>query len=414
MRMFTVVTTNRAPGLRSEAVRESNLSTILRELHGAGTASRTDLVERTGLTRSSVHALVGELASFGLVAEERPAPDGSPGRPSTVVRADPTRNVVLAIEVLVDSLAVAAFGLGGVEVHAEHMERPRDRTTPEQTVVDVGDLYRRVVAMLDPACAVYSVGIAAPGLVRQSDQMVVLAPNVGWKNLPLPAMLLNKCGLDLPVVVDNEAALAALAETRRGAAINLDSVLCVWGEVGIGGGIVSDGQLMKGASGFAGEIGHLPINLDGVLCRCGAIGCLETELGEESLLRRAGRQPDGGRAALTALFADAAAGVPGVIEALAEQGRWLGIGLAGVINLLDPNVVVLGGYLGEAMPFLVESMHVELDARSIAAIGRSLSVVPGACGPHAPLMGAAELAWESVIANPIESLDHRVLASELH
>ncbi|MGZ0178114.1 MAG: MarR family transcriptional regulator, partial [Acidimicrobiales bacterium] len=82
-------------------MRESNLSTILRELHGAGTASRTDLVERTGLTRSSVHALVGELASFGLVAEERPAPDGSPGRPSTVVRADPTRNVVLAIEVLV-------------------------------------------------------------------------------------------------------------------------------------------------------------------------------------------------------------------------------------------------------------------------------------------------------------------------
>jgi len=348
MRTSTVLTTSRAPGLRSEAVRESNLSTILRELHGAGTASRTDLVERTGLTRSSVHALVGELASFGLVAEERPTPDGSPGRPSTVVRADPKRNVVLAIEVLVDSLAVAAFGLGGVVVHEEHMERPRDRTTPEQTVVDVGDLYRRVVAKLHPACAVYSVGIAAPGLVRQSDQMVVLAPNVGWKNLPLPAMLLNECALDIPVVVDNEATLAALAETRRGAAMNLNSVLCVWGEVGIGGGIVSDGQLMQGASGFAGEIGHLPINLDGVLCGCGSIGCLETELGEESLLRRAGRPPDGGRAALTALFADAAAGVPGVIEALAEQGRWLGIGLAGVINLLDPNVVVLGG--GHAVP----------------------------------------------------------------
>ena len=193
-----MVTTSRAPGLRSEAIREANLSAILREVHGTGTASRTDLVASTGLTRSSVGALVGELASFGLVVEERPTPDGSPGRPSTVVRANPTRNVVVAIEVLVDSLTVAAFGLGGVALHSEHMDRSRDQTTPEQTVLDVGDLYRRVVARLDPACAVYSVGIAAPGLVRQSDQTVVLAPNVGWQNLPLPRMLLDACGLDVP------------------------------------------------------------------------------------------------------------------------------------------------------------------------------------------------------------------------
>lgn len=250
-------------------------------------------------------------------------------------------------------------------------------------------------------------------LVRQSDQMVVLAPNVGWQNLPLPRMLLVECGLDLPVVVENEAALAALAETRRGAALNLDSVLCVWGEVGIGGGTVSGGQLMQGASGFAGEIGHLPINLDGERCGCGAIGCLETELGEESLLRRAGRPPNGGRAALTELFADAAAGKPSVIDALAEQGRWLGIGLAGVINLLDPDVVVLGGFLGEALPFMVDTMKAELDTRSIAAIRRDLSVVAGACGSHAPLLGAAEMAWERVISNPLESLERRMFVSEL-
>ncbi|MBT6444105.1 MAG: ROK family protein [Acidimicrobiaceae bacterium] len=249
--------------------------------------------------------------------------------------------------------------------------------------------------------------------MRQSDQMVVLAPNVGWQNLPLPRMLLVECGLDLPVVVENEAALAALAETRRGAALNLDSVLCVWGEVGIGGGTVSGGQLMQGASGFAGEIGHLPINLDGERCGCGAIGCLETELGEESLLRRAGRPPNGGRAALTELFADAAAGKPSVIDALAEQGRWLGIGLAGVINLLDPDVVVLGGFLGEALPFMVDTMKAELDTRSIAAIRRDLSVVAGACGSHAPLLGAAEMAWERVISNPLESLERRMFVSEL-
>jgi len=408
-----VVTVSRAPGLRSEAVREANLSTILRELHGCGNASRTNLVERTGLTRSSVHALVGELSSFGLVVEARPPPDGSPGRPSTVVSANTTRNVVIAIEVLVDSLAVAAYGLGGVMVECEQMERSRDRVTPERTIADVGELYRQVVTRLDPACALYGVGIAAPGLVRQRDQVVVLAPNVGWTDLPLPELVLAECGLDIPLAVENEAALAALAESRRGAAMHLDCVLCVWGEVGIGGGIVSNGQLMQGASGFAGEIGHLPINLDGAKCGCGAVGCLETELGEESLLRRTGRPADGGRAALAALFADAEAGVPDVIAVLAEQGRWLGIALAGAINLLDLDAVVLGGHLGEALPFLGDAMHVELGARSLASTGRSLSILAGACGPHAPLMGAGELAWESAIASPLSSLTKRVFASDL-
>lgn len=113
------------------------------------------------------------------------------------------------------------------------------------------------------------------------------------------------------------------------------------------------------------------------------------------------------------LLADASDGMPSVMQALAEQGRWLGIGLAGVINLLDPDVVVLGGFLGEALPFMADAMQTELDARSIAAIRRSVVVVAGVCGPHAPLLGAAELAWESVISNPVEGLDHRILASEL-
>ena len=408
-----MVTPSRSPGLRSEVVRESNLSTILRNLHLAGDTSRADLGAHTGLTRSSVGALVGDLCDFGMVAEERATPDGSPGRPSTVVRPVPQRNAVISVAVLVDSIAVSAIGLGGVSLCTEQVDRPRSRTSIDQTVIDIGELYRKVVAQLDPVCSVYGIGVAVPGLVRRSDNMIVLAPNVGWSDLALSQRLLDEFGADLPVVVENEAAVAALAESRRGAATEVGDVLCLWGEVGIGGGIVSNGTLMQGASGFAGEIGHVPINLEGSLCGCGATGCLETELGEGKLLRRAGRDPDGGRVALSALFADATAGLPTALDALAEHGRWLGIGLAGMVNMLDPDAVVLGGFLGDALPHLEATMQAELESRALRAIYGSLEVVASTCGPHAPLMGAAELAWDSVIESPLHALDDRVPATAL-
>ena len=405
--------TSSSPGMRSEAIREANLSSVLRAVHLDGVSSRTELVGQVGLTRSSVGALVGDLVSFGLCVEERADPDGSPGRPSTVVRPVTDRNVVIAIDILVDSIAVAAVGLGGVVLHAEREDRPRGRTKPDQTIDDLTHLYRRVIAQLDPTGAVYSIGVAVPALIREPGSEVVLAPNLGWVDVPLPALLREKLKVDLPIAVENEAAAAALAESRRGAAVGRSHVLCVWGEVGIGGGIVEHGQIYRGASGFAGEIGHLPLNLDGSKCGCGAVGCLETELGEQSLLRRAGFDPDGGRGELSALFAGAEQGDPTVLDALREHGRWLGIGLGGVINLLNPEVVVLGGFLGEAMPFMETAMRPELHHRSLDAVMQSLDVVPGECGPNAPLLGAAEQAWDFVIARPSASLDQRVAVSKL-
>jgi len=405
--------TSRSVGLRNEAVREANGSLILRAVHMAGVVSRTDLVSSVGLTRSSIGALVGDLVGYGMVTEERARPDGSPGRPSSVVSAASSQNVVIALEILVDSIAVSAVGIGGVDLFSERADRERGRISAEQTTDDLVDLYRKVLAQLDPSCAVYGIGAAVPAQIRAHDNQVILAPNLGWHDLALADMLRQKMQVDLPISLENEAAAAALAESRRGAAVGFESVLCVWGEVGIGGGIVSGGRLHQGASGFAGEIGHLPINLQGERCGCGAIGCLETEVGEESLLRRAGRPTDGGRTGLGALFTDAHAGDSVALEALAEHGRWLGIGLGGLINLLDPNVVVLGGFLGEAMPFLRATMEPELEHRALASIRESLQVVPGECGPNAPLLGAAERAWDDIIAHPSQSHAQRVLVADL-
>lgn len=387
-------------GLRSEAVRVSNLSTILRELHLLGPASRSDLVARTGLSRSAVGALVSELADLGFAREERALADGSPGRPSPIVVPRSEHQVVLGIEVLVDSVAVAAVGLGGVILQQVRRDRPRAAMPVGSTVRDLAGLMKQVIDDLDSECRLHGVGVAVAGLVRRSDNCVLVAPNIGWHEVPLGALIASATGLELPVVVANDADLVAVAESRRGVAVGLAHVLCVSGEVGVGGGLIADGVSITGSTGLAGEVGHMPVNPTGHKCRCGAVGCWETEIGEEAMLSRAGRPPAGGRAATNGVLADAARGIEPAASALAEVGRWLGIGLAALINILGPEVVVLSGLLGRAYPFVAATMTSELDQRLMQAIRETVVVVPSMLGGDAALLGAAELAWDTALADP--------------
>ena len=166
--------------------------------------------------------------------------------------------------------------------------------------------------------------------------MVSMAPNLGWRDEPLGDRLTTALDLPVPIAFANESDLAALAEHRRGAARGIDDVLLVWGSVGVGGGLIVDGAPLTGSAGYSGEVGHIPVNPDGLPCRCGSTGCWETEVGSSALLRRAGRPPEGGHEAVDAVLAAAGAGDPIALAAFAETGRWLGIGLAGAINVLNP------------------------------------------------------------------------------
>ena len=138
-------------------------------------------------------------------------------------------------------------------------------------------------------------------------------------------------------------------------------MLFISGEVGVGGGLIVDGKQLTGAGGFAGEVGHMPVNPEGRTCRCGSVGCWETEIGEGALLRRAGHPPDAGREEVEAVLREAAAGAPDVLEALDAVGRWLGFGLAGLVNVFNPQVVVLGGLFGRIHPFVETTLGAELD-----------------------------------------------------
>lgn len=400
-------------GQRSETVRRANLSTIVRELHDRGPLSRSELVARTGLTRSAIRALIGEFVDSDLLVEERPAPAGTPGRPSPLVRPNTEGTVVMAVEIAVESLAVAIVGLGGEVLEQIRVERPRGHHSVDEIMADLVELTGRLTTLHRYHDALVGIGVGIVGVARRTDGRVSMAPNLGWVDVPLGERLAVALPFGVPIHVANEADLGALAELRRGAARGADDVIFLSGDVGVGGGLIVDGKPLTGAAGYAGEVGHMPINPTGSRCRCGSVGCWETEVGERALLARAGYSADGGRAAIDDLLAAAEAGVPAVLVALETEARWLGLGLAGLVNLLNPRLIVLGGLFGRLYPHLAKTLEVELDRSSLAAPGALARVAPATLGEDAPLLGAAELAFEPFLTDPAAWLGPRALLEAL-
>jgi predicted NBD/HSP70 family sugar kinase len=152
--------------------------------------------------------------------------------------------------------------------------------------------------------------------------------------------------------------------------------------------------------GYGGEIGHMPVRPDGAACSCGSFGCWETEIGEPAVLARAGHPVAGGRDEVNKILAEAAAGSAPVLAAFAETGRWLGIGLAGIVNIFNPRLIVLGGLLGRIFPYVIGTLNDELDRRALPAPRALVRVVPATLGVDAPLLGAAEMAFEPLLADP--------------
>ena len=373
-------------GAGAEQMRRRNLSTLLGHVHLSGPTSRSKLAALTGLNRSTIADLVGELAALGLVVERRAPKSAGPGRPSPVVAANPEGAVVLAIEVAVDSIAVATIGLGGHVYNRVRIDRPRGRFSPSETVEDAVKLAEPLLASVPVDHHFAGVGVAVVGLTRRADGFVHLAPNLGWRDVPLGDMLAARLGLDVPISVANEADLAALSEHRRGVSPGVANLLFVSGEVGIGVGVILGGRPGLGAAGYAGEAGHTLVNPAGVRCRCGATGCWETEAGEGALLRLAGPAVGtGGRVSIDHTIALAEGGDAQVRAAIDTVGRWLGVGIADLVNLFNPELVVLGGMYGRLHPLLRDALEDGLRSRVLAAPGIDGRGRPDGAGYRRPL-----------------------------
>lgn len=391
---------SRTRGVAAEELRRHNLALVLERLHLAGPARRTDLTAATGLNRSTVGALIGELTDLGLVVEGPSLAAEGPGRPSPVVRVRPGGAVAIAVEVNVDSIGIGCIGLGG-HVFAKHrVERPADAGTPAATIRHIADHVERMCASLTDEQIVVGVGVAVAGVTRLADGYVHLAPNLAWKDVPVAELLAEALAPPVPIHVANDADLGALAEHRRGTAVSVQDAIYVHGEAGIGTGIVVDGRLMRGATGYAGEAGHMVVNPHGRKCRCGSIGCWETEAGEGALMERIGGLPGSGLAALNAAERLARKGDRRVLDALEETASWLGLGIANLVNVLNPEMVVLGGFFHRFYGYLHPGIEEALRTRALSPAGERVRVVASQWGEDGQLVGAAELALLPVLSDP--------------
>lgn len=394
------------PAIRDEAVPQSeirrrNLSRLLTALHLDGPQTRSQLAARLRVNRSTVASLAADLASRGLVSERR-ARQGAvptPGRPSPVVELRSDSPAVLALEVSTDWLRAAVVSMGGIVIAAETHDQAVALMSPEEVADQLRLLAAPLLAAEAPTRPILAVGASVPGGVRVDDGFVTHAPNLGWKDQPFGSMLRHRFA-GLPVAVGNDADLAALAEHLRGSGRGTSDFVCLWGEGGIGAGFVISGRPVAGAAGLAGEVGHMTVDPEGTVCHCGARGCWEALVGEEALLRRAGRSPMAGREGLSAVLRGAADGDDLAQDALTETGRWLGIGIAGLINVFNPSRVALGGVYARIYPQVREALDREVEARAMAAARRMVTILPVELGGQALLLGAAELAFTPVLEDP--------------
>ncbi|MBB5642597.1 ROK family protein [Cryobacterium roopkundense] len=434
-------------GNNHDDVRRHNLSIILRAVHRGGPSSRADLTRLTGLNRSTISALVAELVQLGLVGERQPDATRQVGRPSPVVEAS-GRVAALAVHPEIDAVTVGLVGLDGV-VHrrirsvVEHSPSAAEAVSLAAAVIEGlrGDL-----ELFD----VVGVGVAVPGLVRTVDGVVRHAPHLGWVDEPFAERLADATGY--PVVAANDASLGVLAERYFGAGRGLtDLVYLNGGASGIGGGLIVGGRVVGGHAGYAGEFGHTRVSESQALDSAGFRGTLEAEVTRRGLLEalagdsggadesgfglggldrldglgdldsRDGRRQGGlggsgesdegdderfGAFGIEAADADElerallASTSPRVRAEVNRQIDYLAVALASAINVLNPQLVVLGGFLAALRavdPERLQAAVAELTLRELLA---DVHIDSARLGSDLPMIGAAELAFDEVLGNP--------------
>lgn len=366
----------------------SSRTKALLALHERGTISRSDLVTLLGITRSTAAAIAADLCQSGY-AEESGGLSGHVGRPSRTLRALPTSLVIMSVELRVDSCHVLAYGLGGTHVARESVTREMADISPETAASVVAGCVASVAGALPQGSRWVATSIAVPGIVEERSGFVAYAPHLGWRDLSWGAHVRTALGAKCPITFGNDANLGALGEHLRGAGRGVEAMLYVAGGIGIGGGYVDRGRLRTGGAGFAGEIGHMCVDPDGAPCLCGARGCWETLIGRDVIT-------SGWSGTFDQLIDAAYAGDARAVAIVQQAGRWVGVGLRGLIAITDPSRVVLGGHLAQLLPLMVGQVRRECATLPQVRAGR-VEVVPGALGGDAALIGGAEVAMVSAI-----------------
>ncbi|MFP1624660.1 ROK family protein [Streptomyces sp. 5K101] len=387
----------------------SALGPALELVHTGRAPTRAVLTAELGVTRATAGAVAAELEALGLIrVDSRPgAAAGSQGRPSHRLAVDDTGPVVLAAQVHADGFRAALVGLGGRTV-ATAPGCVTVQADPAQVLGEVVDAGAALLRESGRRCV--GAGLAVPSAVAEPEGTALNPLHLAWPaGAPVRDIFAERvaaAGIKGPAFTGNDVNLAALAEHRHGAGRGAQHLLCVaTGHRGVGGALVLDGRLHTGSSGLALEVGHLTVNPEGRPCHCGSRGCLDVEADPLAFLTATGRDP-GPEVSLLQQSRDLLRGeyddpaVRGAAEALIDR---LGLGLAGLVNILNPDRIILGGLHRELLEADPERLRAVVADRSLWGRSGGVPILPCTLD-HNSLVGAAELAWQPVLDDPLAAL----------
>lgn len=394
-------------------VRKLNTSLIMECLRTSGPLSRAGLSAATGLNRSTVSSIVTDLLEKGLVREIGLQFSTRTGRPGMLLELNPDGGCAVGVEIGVDFISAVL-----TDFVARVLWRKRIPTNPEEgqdvIIGQAEEIVQEALAVgRGRGLPLLGIGLGVPGLVDIHEGTLVFAPNLRWCDVPLRQMWTQRFGL--PVFVENEANAAALGEYYFGNARGVQNLIYLSAGVGLGGGIIIKGKLFRGSNGYAGEVGHMTVDPDGELCGCGKRGCWETLVGPRAIARRVRRALESGeqssipsliendldRIDVSIVVQAAQAGDPVARTALEEVGTYLGIGISNLVNAFNPEMVVVGGVLSLAGPFLVPIIEETVQTHALPQPRKALTITTSAHGVDACVMGAAALVLDEVLREPM-------------
>ena len=374
-------------------LRRDNRSVLLWSLYFDQPCSRQDLSEATGLSPASVSNVTRELIDDGIVADAGSV-DSDGGRPRTLLQIDPSYGYVIGVDVGETRVRVELFDLTMTErARADYPLDPGDQGV--DLIVD------RILTGLETVLAnggvgadgVLGIGVGVPGVVEQGSEVLVHGQTYGWEAVPLARLL--RSGTSLPLYIENGAKTMGQAESWFGAGRGArHAVVCLIGS-GVGASIIAHGSIHRGATSSAGEWGHTTVVVGGRACRCGSRGCLEAYVGAQAILDRSGLPLSGDQESALAALADLAGTSAKAAEVLDETALFLGVGIANLINLLNPEQIILGGWSGLLLGGrMLPAIRDAARRHSLRHPFADTSIELGRLGPEAVALGAATLPVE--------------------
>jgi glucokinase-like ROK family protein len=394
-------------GSSGSAIKSHNLRAVLFSLLHQEAVSRAQLAQITQLSSTTITNLITELLEQGIVAEDGDSASAQQvqravGRPQTALRLVAESRTAVGVHFDVDQINIAVTDLFGRPLAACSAPHPADHA-PQPALAETVRLVRQAIreSGVDTRLIV-GVGVGASGLVDAERGINVIAPNLGWHDVPLRDWLTAE--LDLPVCIENNVRSMALAEVMFGAGRGVNALAFVYSRVGVGAGFVVNGEIYRGSAAGAGEIGHTTIIPDGgIRCRCGNTGCLETLVSEPALLRAAhelaAAQPDSllaeylrTESRLEGVFQAARAGDEPTRAMLRQRAQYMGIALANLVNILNPELIVMGGLFRQGHDLLLPTIESTIRARAFARLGERVGLQTASFEGRAGVIGAATLA----------------------